>query len=769
MKTFTPFFSLFLFLSTVLGAQTSYTLNGTGDWNDAAMWTPNGVPGPGDTAIVTAGTIKLTDTVNISALYMSGGTITGDSNLTVTDSLAWSGGYITFSTTSLEVKPKITLTASAKTSIMGYAKAGRNFVNEGEIYWGDGGLVIGYQNKNIYFYNYGTLYDTGTSSITGGQSSQNRLFINHGKYIRSGTGETTINIVQFINFGEVTVNAGKLILPAGYITEENGSYRVDKGAHLRVGGPRTFAGPVHCDGLLSFTGQYTFHIKDTFDIKGEFKPEGWSWVIFDAGSTPLLDSCMVTIGNNVVFSTGKKVVIDSLRILSSGAGVTTYDSLIIRKYADFNNRAWIGDGTGSINFDKDANINVSGNITFLGQINNYGNIFWNSGDITLYYKNDGNFTMINNYGLFIDKTGVPSSVKMPTGNGTVVRHFNNYGTYFKKVLSSTLFSNGISFINKETGVLKGIGTITFEGPVENSGIVSPGDSVGTLHLTADYPSDSTTVLNIDLDGADRDEYDLLDIDGAATLKGTLNINLLHNYIPDEGEIFEIMKAGSLTDTFDVVNGKEISNCRYFAVQYSDTSVNLQVYGIEPPQANPDTINFKQDRSVEINVLVNDTDPDGDTLTVLFVGNPSHGTAVVSGDSTITYTPEAGFVGLDTMIYVIQKRSGCIDSSIAIVDVLSTVGIEELPCDSLNSFKIEQNYPNPFSISTTFSFSIPKEAFVKLSIYSIHGKLMKVLVSNKLPVGFYSYEWKTPGLTEGIYIYKFSAGEYNQTGKMFKMK
>ncbi len=733
------------------------------------MWTPNGVPGPGDTAIVTAGTVTLTDTVHISALYMSGGTITGDSNLTVTGSLAWSGGYITFTTTSLEVIPNITLTASAKSSIKGYVKAGRNFVNEGEIYWGDGGLIIGYQNfhYHVYFYNYGTFYNAGNSSITGGQSSQERHFVNYGKYIKSGTGETRINIVQFINYGEVTVNAGTLILPAGYISEENGSYQVDKGAHLRVWGPRTFAGPVHCDGLLSFTGQYTFHIKDTFDIKGEFKPEGYSWVYFDAGSTPLLDSCMVTIGNHVVFSTGKKEVIDSLRILSSGAGVTTYDSLIIRKYADFNNRAWIGDGTGSINFDKDANINVSGDITFLGQINNYGNIFWNSGDITLYYKNDGNFTMINNYGLFIDNTGVPSSVKMPTGNGTVVRHFNNYGTYYKKDLSSTLFANGISFINKETGVLKGIGTITFEGPVENPGIVSPGDSVGILNLTADYPSDSTTVLNIDIDGADRDEYDLLNIDGAATLKGTLNINLLHNYLPEEGEIFEILKAGSLTDTFDVVNGEEICKCTYFAVQYTDTSVRLEVYGIEPPHAAMDTLSIRQDEPAEINVLANDTDPYDEPLTILLVGDPLHGSAVISGDSTITYTPEPGYVGPDTMIYVIENRPGCMDSSLVIVDVLSTTGIREFPYDASGSFHIEQNHPNPFSTSTTFDFSLPEKAFTELRIYNIHGRLMDVLLSKELPAGSYSYEWNAPGLAAGVYLYKFSAGEYGHTGKVLK--
>ncbi len=765
MKTFTSFFFLFLFFSTVLGAQTTYTSKG-GDWFNTATWTPNGIPGVADTAIINTGTTIISDNVTVASLYMSAGVIAGDSNLTVTDSFSLTGGTIGFSSAGSELKTKLTLASTAKAGVDGYGNINRCLVNEGELYLLGKSLAFGSNKYKTYFLNYGTIYDNKVENgyITGTFGS---WFINYGKYIKSGAGFCEVRIPQFVNRGEVKVNAGTLILPASYTTEETGSYWVDKGAHLKVWGPRTFAGPVHCDGLLSFTGQYTFHIKDTFDIKGEFKPEGYSWVYFDAGSTPRLDSCMVTIGNHVVFSTGKKVVIDSLRTTNSGSGVKTYDSLIIRKYADFNTAGWIGDGTGSINFDKDANINVSGKITFLGQINNYGNIFWNSGDITLYYRYDGNYTMINNYGLFIDKTDVPSSVKMPTGNGTEVRHFNNYGTYLKKDLSSTLFANGISFINKETGVLKGIGTITFEGPVENPGIVSPGDSVGTLHLTVDYPSDSTTVLNIDLDGADRDEYDLLDIDGAATLRGTLNIKLLHNYIPEEGEIFEIMKAVSLTDTFDVVNGKEICNCTYFAVQYTDTSVRLEVYGIGPPHAAMDTLSIRQDEPAEINVLANDTDPDDEPLTILLVGDPLHGSAVISGDSTITYTPETGYVGPDTMIYVIEKRSGCIDSSLVIVDVLSTTGIRELPYDASGSFHIEQNHPNPFSTSTTFDFSLPEKAFTELRIYNIHGRLIDVLLSKELPAGSYSYEWNAPGLAEGVYLYKFSAGEYGHTGKVLK--
>ena len=758
---FTSFFIIFLFFISSLSAQTTYTSNGTGDWDNPAIWTPNGVPGTGDIAIVNTGTITLTDNVTISGLYMSAGTITGDSNLTITDSLAWTAGVITFSTPAIEVKPTLTLAASAKANINGTFQVNRPLVNEGEIYWLKNNLSL-----DIYCYNYGTIFDK-TNETVYITSSFGKVFYNYGKYIKSGSGTTQFRFTQFVNSGEVIVIAGSLNL-SGSHTEETGSFIVGEQAYLNLGSPRVLSGPVRIKGILEFGGQYVVSVKGIFDIKGECISNAWGHLYFNPGSTLLLDSSMISVGGAIIFNTGKKEMIDSVRFIYRSSLVTN-DSLVIRKYANFT-QGWIGNNKGVIIFDKEANINVSGGNSFLGQINNYGNIYWNEGDVILYDDHSGGSTMINNYGFFIDKTDVSSNIKMPTGNGTSIRYFYNYGTYLKKNLSTSVFSNGVSFTNKENGILKGVGNITFVDPIVNAGTVSPGDSVGVLNLKLDYPSESTSSVNIDIGGTVADtQFDRLEIDGNATLKGTLNIQLLDAYIPDEGEVFEVMKFTSRTDTFDIVIGTEILNCRYFAVKYSDTSVRLEVYGIEPPQAEKDTISERQDRPIEINVLANDTDPDGDTLTVLSVGDPLHGTAIVNGDSTILYTPETGFTGLDSMIYVIQKRSGCIDSSWVVIDVLSTVGIEELPFDSPGSFSVEQNHPNPFNVSTSFNFSIPEKAYVEIRIYSIHGKLMDVLVSKKLSVGSYNYEYAASELREGIYFYQFSAGEFIQTGKMFKLK
>ena len=54
-------------------------------------------------------------------------------------------------------------------------------------------------------------------------------------------------------------------------------------------------------------------------------------------------------------------------------------------------------------------------------------------------------------------------------------------------------------------------------------------------------------------------------------------------------------------------------------------------------------------AVGMTVLANDTVTDG-LGTVTILAPPAHGTAVVDADHTITYTPAAGFFGVDELVY-----------------------------------------------------------------------------------------------------------------------
>ena len=60
------------------------------------------------------------------------------------------------------------------------------------------------------------------------------------------------------------------------------------------------------------------------------------------------------------------------------------------------------------------------------------------------------------------------------------------------------------------------------------------------------------------------------------------------------------------------------------------------------------------------------------------------------------------------------------------------------------YKLFQNYPNPFNSMTIIKFEIRKSSNVKLIIYDIQGKQVKILLNEKLSSGIYSYDWNEIG-------------------------
>jgi len=83
--------------------------------------------------------------------------------------------------------------------------------------------------------------------------------------------------------------------------------------------------------------------------------------------------------------------------------------------------------------------------------------------------------------------------------------------------------------------------------------------------------------------------------------------------------------------------------------------------------------------------------------------------------------------------------------------------------------LKQNYPNPFNPSTTIEFGIPESQFVTLAVYNLLGEQVGLLVNENLSAGNYKATWNADDLPSGIYIYKLSAGVFNQSNKMILMK
>jgi hypothetical protein len=88
----------------------------------------------------------------------------------------------------------------------------------------------------------------------------------------------------------------------------------------------------------------------------------------------------------------------------------------------------------------------------------------------------------------------------------------------------------------------------------------------------------------------------------------------------------------------------------------------------PPVANDDYVTVYMD-SVDniIDVLADDIDPEGDSLTIINITAPSNGTVTLNG-SMVLYTPTSAFVGADQFTYTISDGNGGTDTA----DVFVTV-------------------------------------------------------------------------------------------------
>ena len=81
-----------------------------------------------------------------------------------------------------------------------------------------------------------------------------------------------------------------------------------------------------------------------------------------------------------------------------------------------------------------------------------------------------------------------------------------------------------------------------------------------------------------------------------------------------------------------------------------------------PSAQPDYASTGLNKPVAIAVLANDSDPDGDALTITSFTQPARGTVTRGENNTLVYVSIKDFVGVDTFIYAISDGRGGIAST-----------------------------------------------------------------------------------------------------------
>jgi len=92
---------------------------------------------------------------------------------------------------------------------------------------------------------------------------------------------------------------------------------------------------------------------------------------------------------------------------------------------------------------------------------------------------------------------------------------------------------------------------------------------------------------------------------------------------------------------------------------------------DAPVALADTVTTPEDTSATVLVLANDSDMDGDTLTIASVTQGNHGVvAIDEGDTTLTYTPNANFWGVDSLTYTVSDGKSGLDTATVLITLTS---------------------------------------------------------------------------------------------------
>lgn len=226
-----------------------------------------------------------------------------------------------------------------------------------------------------------------------------------------------------------------------------------------------------------------------------------------------------------------------------------------------------------------------------------------------------------------------------------------------------------------TVVDSGGGLVTYAPDPDYSGtdtftytVCDPGGlcDTATVSLTIDPANDSPVVI---------DDTAVVSEDGMAT------VNVLANDSDVDGDSLVVSAVSTPTSGTVVINGDNTisytpdpdffgtDSFTYTVFDGTEAVVGTATMTVvavnDAPLGADDPVVVAEDGSVVVDVLANDSDPDGDVLTVVTVSDPPNGTVTMNGDGTLTYVPDPDFFGTDSFTYLATDGTASITATVTI--------------------------------------------------------------------------------------------------------
>jgi VCBS repeat-containing protein len=302
-------------------------------------------------------------------------------------------------------------------------------------------------------------------------------------------------------------------------------------------------------------------------------------------------------------------------------------------------------------------------------------IVWGGGDSSNEFATGGQYnpaadswTDMNTVGApspRINQTAVWAGNRMIIWGGTDGNYLQTGGRYdpVNDSWFATSTLNAPEGRNGHSAIWTGSQMIVWGGvssvPYATGGLYCSALGAAPVAVDDQYITDEDNVLNISAPGV------LLN-DSGSNLSAVLESN------PSHGSL-QLNSDGSFTYT-PQSNFNGTDNFTYHATdgtQNSNTAVvTITIQPInDSPDAIDDVATTPSGVMATIDVLINDSDPEGDSLIIVSVTQGANGTVTTDG-SVVTYTPNPGFSGTDTFTYSISDGSGGIDTANVDITVFS---------------------------------------------------------------------------------------------------
>ncbi|MEG4326756.1 DUF4347 domain-containing protein, partial [Microcoleus sp. herbarium5] len=242
------------------------------------------------------------------------------------------------------------------------------------------------------------------------------------------------------------------------------------------------------------------------------------------------------------------------------------------------------------------------------------------------------------YTLFAGPTAIPNLTNQPLQNYTAF----NPATSQPALPFNPYSQPNFLFFGDATDQASASFTL---GPisVNNFPVAVDDGSYSVVHDKVRSVSVAEGVLSNDTDANSGDARSAVVVTAPSNGTVTLNLTGDFTYTPKAGFV------GTDTFTYNVSDGTDSS------VQPATVTINVTNNNL--PIVQPENYPTLHDQVLNVpfakGVLANDSDVDGDVLTATKVTNPNNGTIAFNKDGSFIYTPNPGFVGLDSFTYTVS--------------------------------------------------------------------------------------------------------------------